>query len=72
MFAVTVPSLFTLSLTELPTHTHQLNATNAGGIDAGAVDEGAGGGQAHTNRQPYLVINFCIALQGISRRRPRN
>lgn len=25
----------------------------------------AGGGQPHENRQPYLAINFCIALQGI-------
>lgn len=25
----------------------------------------AGGSQPHTNIQPYLVINFCIALQGI-------
>jgi len=25
----------------------------------------AGGSQAHQNMQPYLVINFCIALQGI-------
>lgn len=25
----------------------------------------AGGSQAHANMQPYLVINFCIALQGI-------
>lgn len=24
-----------------------------------------GGSQPHTNLQPYLVINFCIALQGI-------
>lgn len=24
-----------------------------------------GGGQPHTNLQPYLVINWCIALQGI-------
>ncbi|HJT65251.1 MAG TPA: tail fiber protein [Pyrinomonadaceae bacterium] len=24
-----------------------------------------GGNQAHTNMQPYLVLNFCIALQGI-------
>ncbi len=24
-----------------------------------------GGSQAHTNMQPYLVISFCIALQGI-------
>lgn len=25
----------------------------------------AGSGQPHENRQPYLAINFCIALQGI-------
>jgi microcystin-dependent protein len=25
----------------------------------------AGGGQAHNNMQPYLVLTFCIALQGI-------
>ena len=24
-----------------------------------------GGGQAHDNMQPYLVLNFCIALQGL-------
>src|SRR5213594_5221966 len=24
-----------------------------------------GGGQAHTNLQPYLVLNFCVALQVI-------
>lgn len=24
-----------------------------------------GGSQAHTNMMPYLVLNFCIALQGI-------
>jgi microcystin-dependent protein len=25
----------------------------------------SGGGQAHANMQPFLVLNFCIALQGI-------
>jgi len=25
----------------------------------------AGGNQPHENRQPYLVVNYCIALQGI-------
>jgi microcystin-dependent protein len=25
----------------------------------------AGGGQPHANLQPYLVLNFCIALAGI-------
>jgi microcystin-dependent protein len=25
----------------------------------------AGGGQPHSNMQPYLVLNVCIALQGV-------
>lgn len=25
----------------------------------------AGGGQAHDNMQPYLAVNFCIALRGL-------
>ncbi|RNF86431.1 phage tail protein [Montanilutibacter psychrotolerans] len=25
----------------------------------------SGGGQPHENQQPYLALNFCIALQGI-------
>lgn len=33
-----------------------MNANNVGS---------AGGSQAHQNMQPYLVLNFCIALQGI-------
>ena len=24
-----------------------------------------GGGQAHNNMQPYLTVNFIIALQGV-------
>ena len=24
-----------------------------------------GGGQAHENMQPYIAVNFCIALQGL-------
>ena len=31
---------------------------------AGAVGS-AGGDQAHANLQPYQVVNYCIALQGI-------
>lgn len=79
----------TLSIAELPTHTHVLNATsNAGtaltttgnllakanlpayrGADnlvAMAPSVGnVGGSQAHLNMQPFLTLNFCIALQGI-------
>jgi microcystin-dependent protein len=25
----------------------------------------AGGGQPHNNLQPYLVLNYCIAMQGV-------
>lgn len=31
---------------------------------------GAGEGRAHENMQPYLVMNFCIALQGVFPPRP--
>lgn len=32
---------------------------------AAAAVGGVGGGQAHSNLQPYLATNYCIALQGI-------
>ena len=34
------------------------------GMNAGVVSQ-AGGSQPHSNLQPYLVVNYCIALQGI-------
>lgn len=79
----------TLNISELPSHTHNANATTAVGnspIAAGNfIGEAdnlygpaqdltslvpttvsvAGGSQAHLNMQPFLVLNFCIALQGI-------
>lgn len=30
-----------------------------------ATVSAVGGNQPHENRQPYLVLNFCIALQGL-------
>lgn len=38
--------------------------TNLTALRAGTVTN-VGGGQAHDNMQPYLAINFCIALQGL-------
>lgn len=32
---------------------------------ANAAIANTGGGQAHENRQPYQVLGFCIALQGL-------
>jgi microcystin-dependent protein len=40
------------------------NSTGSSPMAAGAIGN-AGGGQAHSNMQPYLVVNYCIALQGI-------
>jgi len=34
-------------------------------INVGTVSLYSGGNQAHTNLQPFLAINWCIALQGI-------
>ena len=39
-------------------------AANLVAQDPGSIGN-AGGSQAHTNMQPYLVLNFIIALQGI-------
>ena len=81
----------TLSIAELPTHTHALMGTsdtgdqllpaNAllatsnlpayGSPDNDVTQMGpnalaiAGGSQAHLNMQPFLILSFCIALQGI-------
>ena len=90
----------TLLQSEMPVHTHFLQAsgaeattiTAAGNMPAlGAYDNGqqngaigayseqatpntqmgfqaislTGGGLPHNNMQPYLTLNFCIALQGV-------
>ena len=39
-------------------------ATNLTSLNASSISN-VGGSQAHENMQPYLVITFCIALQGI-------
>lgn len=50
------------------------NVPSGGGAYAGASDgtrmnpafiQNTGGSQPHENRQPCLVLNYCIALQGI-------
>jgi microcystin-dependent protein len=76
---------------EIPSHTHFVNASGADASDpspnaeqfAKGVGLGtyaapaafnpfnpnaltpAGGDQPHNNMQPYLTLNFCIALQGV-------
>ena len=39
-------------------------ASNLVDMSPGMVSN-VGGGQAHDNMQPYLAVNFCIALQGL-------
>ena len=88
----------TLTLSEMPMHTHMLSGSSSQGNSSFPVDFTApasnnilaadpgnaysaaasnlaalnpasvtnvGGSQAHNNMQPYLNLNFCIALQGI-------
>ena len=45
------------------------NATASGNFP-GQMIQPAGGGQPHDNQQPYLALNFCIALQGMFPQRP--
>jgi len=85
----------TISIAEMPSHVHSMNATNAtatqsspstdylaatgssigaiystntpsfnAALNAAAISK-VGGSQAHLNLQPFLVLNFSIALQGI-------
>ena len=45
-------------------HTGPANATmNVGAVQTTVAN--AGGGQSHSNEQPFLCVNFCIALTGI-------
>jgi microcystin-dependent protein len=40
-------------------------------VVGGSMAAGASGGsQAHENRQPYLTLNYCIAIQGVFPPRP--
>lgn len=39
-------------------------ASNLAALSSSAITN-TGGSQAHLNMQPFLVLNFCIALQGI-------
>lgn len=39
--------------------------TSAGGTMPTNTIQPVGGNQPHSNMQPYLVLNYCIALQGI-------
>jgi microcystin-dependent protein len=78
----------TLLQTQMPDHTHTLNASTneavtdvpTGGVLAAGLAytpgasntamgatavSGTGGSQPHTNLQPYLTVNFCIATVGI-------
>ncbi len=82
-------SSVTLLESEIPAHTHALNAANDSGLQSSpgsavlaranyyntsgspaanmslnAIPQ-IGGDLPHNNRQPYLTLNFCIALQGV-------
>jgi microcystin-dependent protein len=84
-------SAHTLTISEMPAHTHFVQVSNSDGTDANptggvilsksvansygaaanlspmnaATIGNTGGSQPHTNQQPYLVLNFIIALQGV-------
>ncbi|HMK89121.1 MAG TPA: tail fiber protein [Methylocystis sp.] len=40
------------------------SSSPSGALNAATIDYN-GGSQPHENRMPYLVLNYCIALQGI-------
>jgi microcystin-dependent protein len=50
--------------TALNTYNPNANATPLLNLNAGAIQT-VGGGQPHTNIQPYLCVTYIIAMQGI-------
>ena len=51
-------------LANVPTFAYRNNISNLTTIHPATLTN-VGGSQAHNNMMPYLVLNFCIALQGI-------
>jgi microcystin-dependent protein len=49
---------------------YQTNTSANLGLMAFQTLPPAGGSQPHNNMQPYLTLNFCIAMQGIFPQRP--
>ncbi len=45
-------------------YSNENESTNIVQLASSAVAHG-GGGQSHENMQPFLALNFCIALQGL-------
>lgn len=45
--------------------TELYNAVDGSAVMAPGCVSSVGGSQPHENRQPFLTLNFCIALQGI-------
>lgn len=41
------------------------NAFGTAANMAGGMVANTGGGQAHENMQPFIAVNYCIALQGL-------
>lgn len=58
---VTDPSSMVLAATTSDVYTDSATSVDL----ASGTSLNAGGGQAHDNMQPYLAVNFCIALQGL-------
>ena len=53
-----------LATSDVATDYYYSPPSNAVTLNSGSIGP-AGGNQPHTNLQPFLVINYCIALQGI-------
>jgi microcystin-dependent protein len=47
-----------------PGNAYSANPASLTALHAGSIST-VGGSQAHLNMQPFLTLNFCIALQGI-------
>lgn len=62
--ATATPSTTTAFAEGFPTESYRRTETNLVDMSSQTLST-TGGGQAHDNVQPYLVLNFIIALQGL-------
>ncbi len=67
----------TLTTNQIPSHSHTIveltaatgtaNGSRArtGGGEQDTATSATGGSQSHENRPPYLVLRYCVALEGV-------
>jgi microcystin-dependent protein len=60
-----VPAVEAVGVTAMYSSEAPDSNMRAGSVSVATTSGASGGGQPHSNMQPYLVLNYCIALVGV-------